>query len=92
MKMEEGLLRYDRMSEMGWCFDMGYQVLPVVTGMTLSVRLSDGFQRGQLTELTDGRLTVTFGKRPDRSYTLEQHERYPAKVEAQAIQVILEED
>jgi hypothetical protein len=53
---EQGLLRFDRINESTWCFDMGDQVIPVATGMALSIQLTDGFEPVEVLEISDNGL------------------------------------
>ncbi len=69
MKAEEGWLRYD--SDLGWCFDAGWSIMPVLDGMTLWIRPwpLDRYRRGRLHETADGGCCVVLGgQRKDRQW------------------------
>lgn len=92
MKTREGLLRYDRLDLEEWCFDMEHEIIPVHSGMTISVRLDDRFQSGELLETPDGGLTMIFGswkKNGQSCFMLAQGRRYLAKMPAATVEEIL---
>ena len=83
MKTEQGLLRFDRMNESTWCFDMGYQVIPVATGMSLSIQLADRFELVEVFELPDNALAVMLNKKNENGgckHLLDPNKRYLAKM------------
>lgn len=91
MKWEIGLLRNDEMNGIGWCFDMGYQVFPLSTGITMGVRVTERYERGRVLAMTDNQLTMEFGTRRKWLYTFHQNERCPARLTAEAAEKILDE-
>lgn len=94
VKTVEGLLRYDVLDLESWCFDMGYQVICVRSGMEIRFLIDDRFLRGRLLEIPDGGLNVVFNdKRRNQpwSYVLEQGQRYPAKMAEEDVEKVLDE-
>ncbi|WP_067623434.1 hypothetical protein [Alicyclobacillus acidiphilus] len=91
MKWGTGLLRNDGMNGIGWCFDMGYQVFPLFTGMTIGVRVTECYERGQVLAVTDNQLTMEFGTRRKWLYTFHQNEQCSARLTAEAAEKILDE-
>ena len=94
MKLVEGLLRYDTMDTEQWCFDMGYQIIAVETGMQIRMQiLDDRFENMQLRKAPDGTLTVVFDgrKRKEPLYVpLKKSQRYLAKMSAHTVEDILD--
>lgn len=94
MKSVEGLLRYDVMDTENWCFDMGYQLIPASTGMEIQIRMDDRYLQSQLLETSDGRMTALFDgskKNEPWSHVLELGQRYPARMDEEAVEQILNE-
>ncbi|WAH39600.1 hypothetical protein NZD89_14330 [Alicyclobacillus fastidiosus] len=94
MKSIEGILRYDVLDAESWCFDMGYQMINVFSGMEVHLLIDDQFLQGKLVEIPHGGLSVVFdGNRKGRqwSYVLERGRRYPAKMGEEAVEKILDE-
>lgn len=93
-KYEEGLLRFDRMNENAWRFDMGYQSIYVETGMTLRIQLMDHFQRAYVLETPDNSLAVTIhsGKKSTHwLYRLNPNEQYPARMAAETVKSLIQQ-
>jgi len=94
MKMVEGLLRYDKMDMEEWCFDKGYQVIPIESNMHLHMPLfDDRFRRMKLLETPDGQLTVVLDDRKRKNppyFILDKGKRYSAKMPAQIVDDILD--
>lgn len=91
MKWETGLLRYDGLDGMGWCFDMGYQRFAVSEGMTMSVRVTDRFEQGRVLAVTDSQLTVELGVRKKWACAFLPNERCETKLAADAVRNMLTE-
>lgn len=91
MKWDTGLLRYDGLDGMGWCFDMRDQRFSVSTGMAVNIRVTDRFMQGQVLGMTDDQLTMEFGNRRKWSCAFQRDERCEARLTEQAVQKILEE-
>lgn len=92
MKTEQGLLRFDRMNESTWCFDMGHQVIPVATGMALSIQLADRFEPVEILELPDNGLAVMFKKQEkneDCKHLLDPNKRYLAKMPTTTVDEVI---
>lgn len=94
MKTEEGWLRYD--SDLGWCFDAGWSIVPILDDMTLWIRPwpLDRYRRGRLHETSDGGCFVVFGgQRKDRQWlhTLDSNKMYSAGMDATAPETIIDQ-
>lgn len=91
MKTEQGLLRFDRMNESAWCFDMGDSVIPVETGMALSIQLLDRFEPVEILELPHNGLAVKFKKQQKHldCKLLDPDKRYLAKISTKTLEEII---
>lgn len=92
MKTEQGLLRFDRINESTWCFDMGDQVIPVATGMALSIQLTDGFEPVEVLEMSDNGLAVMLKKRGENGgckYLLDPTKRYLATMPTTTVDEVI---
>ena len=90
MKTEQGVIRFDRMNEFAWCFDMDYQVIYLELGMVLSIKLQNRFQQCEIFELTDNTMSVeTKHGRWSQKYQINQGERFPARMSADTIDEII---
>lgn len=94
MKTVEGLLRYDRLDMGEWCFDMGYQIIPALSGMQMCIQfLDERFHNAKLIETAGNELTVVFDDRrrtEPLSFTLEKSKRYPARMLTKTVDDILD--
>lgn len=91
MTTEQGLLRFDRLSENSWCFDMGYQSIYLEAGMVVSIQLTDHFERGEIRVTPDNSWSVIIGRGKKRGeLRLDPNKRYPARMATQTVDKLME--